>query len=180
MKKTILASALTLVAGLLMVPATTLYFESGRGTGCTSCHEMQAVYDRWHSSSHRGIACEKCHGGALTMDASFHVNNMNRAYSHLRGDLAERVEFGNKYVQAMSQQCENCHRQEYASWHAGPHSASYARIFLDKKHNTENMLMDDCLRCHGMYFEGGIGNLVQPVSRTGPGGSVGRGTRLNP
>ena len=54
------------------------------------------------------------------------------------------------------------------SWESGPHSAGFARIFLDKKHNTANMLMDDCLRCHGMYYEGGIGDLVQPVSRTGP------------
>src|ERR1039457_4356479 len=54
------------------------------------------------------------------------------------------------------------------SWESGPHSAGFARIFLDKKHNTANMLMDDCLRCHGMYYEGGIGDLVQPLSRTGP------------
>ena len=30
------------------------------------------------------------------------------------------------------------------------------------------MLMDDCLRCHGMHFEGGVRDLVTPVSRNGP------------
>ena len=69
---------------------------------------------------------------------------------------------------AMTERCQACHRQEYAAWQAGPHSATYARIFLDKKHNTANMLMDDCLRCHGMHFEGGIGDLVTPVDRDGP------------
>ncbi len=28
--------------------------------------------------------------------------------------------------------------------------------------------MDDCLRCHGMRFEGGIGDLVTPADRQGP------------
>jgi hypothetical protein len=30
------------------------------------------------------------------------------------------------------------------------------------------MLMDDCLRCHGMHFEGSIAEVVSPVGRTGP------------
>jgi hypothetical protein len=68
----------------------------------------------------------------------------------------------------MDAQCQSCHRQEYAAWQAGPHSATYARIFLDKKYNGENMPMDDCLRCHGAQFEGGIRDLVTPVDRQGP------------
>jgi hypothetical protein len=167
-KRAVLISGLLVVAALLSVPGASLYYESGGGKGCTSCHEMRTIYDQWHTSSHRGIGCEKCHGGALTMDASFHWNNATRVYSHLRGDLPERIGFGNKYVQTMVERCRDCHRQEYAAWQAGPHSASYARIFLDKTYNAKNMLMDDCLRCHGMHFEDGIGALVSPVNRTGP------------
>ena len=40
--------------------------------------------------------------------------------------------------------------------------ATYARIFADAEHNSKRLLMDDCLRCHGMHFEGGIGRLVTP------------------
>ena len=47
-------------------------------------------------------------------------------------------------------------------------SATYAEIFLDKKHNRQQLLMDDCLRCHGMHFEGGIRELVTPVDTRGP------------
>ena len=46
--------------------------------------------------------------------------------------------------------------------------ATYARIFLDTKHNRKRLLMDDCLRCHGMHFEGGIRDLVTPVEYHGP------------
>jgi hypothetical protein len=168
MIRLLLVAALIGLACLVMVPGASLYFEIGHGQRCASCHEMQAVYDYWRTSSHRGIGCEKCHGGALTTDVSFHLNNATRAYSHLRGDLPEQIGFANQYVQSMTERCQSCHRQEYAAWQSGPHSATYARIFLDKKYNTQNMLMDDCLRCHGMHFEGGIGALVVPVNRTGP------------
>ena len=167
-KKIVLICGLVLVAAALMVPGASLYYESGGGRGCTACHEMQPLFDQWHASSHRGVACQKCHGGALTMDARFHWNNATRVYSHVRGDLPERIGFPNRYVQDMTGPCQSCHRQEYAAWQSGPHSATYARIFLDKKYNTENMLMDDCLRCHGMHLEGGIADLVTPVNRAGP------------
>lgn len=151
MKKVLLLAALA-AAALLSVPGASLYYESGGGKGCTSCHEMQALYDTWHGSSHRGMECEKCHGGALTVDLAFHWNNATRVYSHLRGDLPERIGFANQYVLAMVEKCKGCHSQEYASWQTGPHGASYARIFLDKTHNLKNMLMDDCLRCHGQEY----------------------------
>jgi len=168
MKRALALAVLLVAAGFLLVPGTSLYFESAQGRRCTSCHEMQPLYDTWHTSSHRDAACGKCHGDTLTLDAAFHMNNVHRAWNHLRGDMPERVGFGNRYVMQMDQQCRSCHRQEYASWESGAHSASFARIFLDKKHNTANMLMDDCLRCHGMFYEGGIGDLVQPVNRNGP------------
>src|SRR6476620_2036473 len=99
MKRMLFIAVLLAVGLLLMVPAASLYYESGGGQGCTSCHEMNTSYDRWHASSHRNIACDRCHGGALTMDVGFHVNNASRVFSHVRGDMPERVGFGNRYVQ---------------------------------------------------------------------------------
>ncbi len=168
MKRILLIAGLLIAASVLMVPGTTLYFESGGGARCTGCHEMQAVFDQWRVSSHRGVSCGRCHGGAFTTDASFYIANARRAWSHLRGDLPEAIGFGNRSVEAINDLCAGCHRQEYAAWKSGPHSADYTRIFLDRKHNLENMLVDDCLRCHGMHFEGGIGELVTPIDRKGP------------
>ena len=168
MKKWILGITLVAAAVLLSVPAGGLYFESGKGQRCTNCHEMQPTYNQWADSSHRGINCDKCHGGALTTDVSFHRTNLRRAWQHLRHELPEQIAFPNRSAQAMNAQCQSCHRQEYAAWQAGPHSATYTRIFLDKKYNAGNMLMDDCLRCHGAQFEGGIGDLLTPIDRQGP------------
>ena len=166
--KIILLAAALLIALVLAVPGGSLYYESGRGAGCTSCHEMTPLYNTWRQSSHRNVGCEKCHGGALTTDVAFHLNNVSRAWAHLRGDLPEQLTLGHKFVVAMDGDCQSCHQQEYAAWQAGPHSATYERIFLDKKYNSKRMLMDDCLRCHGMYFEGGVRDVVTPIDRKGP------------
>ena len=56
----------------------------------------------------------------------------------------------------MVDRCRSCHPQEFATWAAGPHSVRYQPLFLDKKQNTERHLMDDCLRCHGMHYNGPI------------------------
>lgn len=168
MKKWLLGTALVAVSALLSVPAGEMYFESGHGRRCTTCHEMRPEFELWAASSHRGIACAKCHGSALTAGADFHRDNLRRTWEHLRDDLPERIAFPNRAAQAMTAECAACHRQEYAAWQSGPHSATYARIFLDAKYNARNLLIDDCLRCHGMQFEGGIGALVTPVDRRGP------------
>ena len=168
MTRVLISIAVAVIAFLLAIPGGSLYFESGGGVRCTNCHEMQPQFDVWHASSHRNVGCEKCHGGALTLDVDFHRTNISRAVSHLRGELPEQVELANRQVTKTSELCASCHRQEFAAWRSSGHSATYSRIFLDQKHNTRNMLMDDCLRCHGMYFEGGISDLVAPVARTGP------------
>jgi hypothetical protein len=167
-KAILAAGGLTVAALALMVPGAGLYFESGKGVRCTSCHEMAPVFGKWTASTHREVGCGKCHGDALTLDASFHLTNARRAVAHVRGDLPEGISLSNRDVVAMSGRCQSCHRQEYASWRSGPHGAAYSRIFLDSKHNAATLLMDDCLRCHGMFFEGGVADLVQPVERKGP------------
>ena len=162
MKKAAFLAAVCGTAILLLAPqASSLYFESGNGSRCASCHEMKAQYDRWHASSHKGVSCAECHGGAKWQHA-------NRAIAHVTGDLPEQFQLANADVQEMTDRCRTCHRQEHAAWSRSPHRASYSRIFTDTKHNSKLLLMEDCLRCHGMHYEGGISDVVLPVSRTEP------------
>jgi hypothetical protein len=44
----------------------------------------------------------------------------------------------------------------------------YQKIFLNKEFNGKKPLMDDCLRCHGAHFAGGIRELVTPLNEKGP------------
>jgi hypothetical protein len=87
---------------------------------------------------------------------------------HSRGEVPEQIHVRHPDVAPLLERCRACHGQEYADWKGGPHGASYATIFLDETHNRNQQLIDDCLRCHGMHFEGGIARLVEPIDRKGP------------
>lgn len=168
MKKAILILGLAGLAALLSIPGASLYYESGGGKNCARCHEIGPAYERWHVSTHRNIACAECHGDAFTLDAAFHWNNFHRVRTHLSGDVPERPRLRESDFARLLANCQRCHRQEFADWQASAHSATYQRIFTDTKHNHDRLLMDDCLRCHGMHFEGGIESVVTPVNQEGP------------
>jgi hypothetical protein len=161
MKALWISAALAACALALVVPGANYYYKSGGGAPCANCHEIEPLYSTWHVSSHRSVKCEQCH-------VSSSLNNLHRVWSHVRGEVPEQVHLRNLDVQNMMERCQSCHRQEFADWQAGPHSSTYARIFLDAKHNQKQPPMDDCLRCHGMHFEGGIRDLVTPVNTSGP------------
>ncbi len=145
------------------------YYSYAGGAACARCHEIQGQYNNWRSSTHRNQPCSACHGSALTFDLKFHLTNFRRVVAHLRGAEAEKIHLKHTDLYPIVDRCQKCHQQEFAQWQRGPHgSATYERIFLDKTHNTKRLLMDDCLRCHGMHFEGGIKDLVAPVSTKGP------------
>ncbi len=167
MSKTRLALLTGIAVMVLLVPSLAVYHEYARGGLCGRCHEIWQPYTDWHSSAHRDVACADCHGSVFTMRARFHLNNMRRVFAHLRGN-APRPRLKTAEILEMVERCQKCHRQEFADWRSGPHSASYADLFLNAKQNRGQLLMDDCLRCHGMHFEGAIRDLVQPLDRVGP------------
>jgi hypothetical protein len=128
---------------------------------CESCHEIRPMVDQWRSSSHRNVECTKCHEYSTMRSA-------RRFAAHVKGEIPEQPKIGLQDIDKLVERCGSCHQQQYAEWKAGPHSATYSRIFADKAHNQKRKLMDDCLRCHGMHFEGNIGELVQPQDAKGP------------
>ena len=132
------------------------------GQSCERCHEIAPTVAVWRSSSHRNVPCESCHGGSMQ------AANATRLALHLRGAVAEQIRLKADQVRDIVARCQSCHQREFADWKAGPHGSTYSRIFLDAKHNTKRLLMDDCLRCHGMFTEGGIRDVVAPVRKTGP------------
>ncbi len=153
---------------ILFLPGASLYYSYSGGRSCARCHEIWQPYRDWHESAHRNIPCSECHGDVLTLDAGFHLKNIRQLAAHLRGQVPEQVHLKTEDVLKISARCAKCHRQEFADWSAGPHGATYSRIFLDKDHNQRRLLMDDCLRCHAMHFEGSIRDLVTPVDTKGP------------
>ena len=164
----VIAPVLVALFAILLLPGASLYYSYSGGRSCARCHEIWQPYRDWHESAHRNVACSECHGDVLTLDAGFHLKNIRQLAAHLRGQIPEQVRLKTDDVLKIGQRCAKCHRQEFADWSAGPHSATYSRIFLDKDHNQRRLLMDDCLRCHGMHFAGPVRDLVTPVDTKGP------------
>ena len=127
---------------------------------CASCHEMTGVHSDWQSSVHRTIHCRECHGGALTLDVHALESHFDRVVRHLTGDPQRPVRLLEKHVVALNDTCRNCHPQAYAGWKASRHATTYGRIFIDADFNKVEPPTDDCLRCHGMFFEGDVKELV--------------------
>jgi hypothetical protein len=128
---------------------------------CTSCHEIKPLVENWRESTHRTVPCSSCHESST-------ARNIQRAAAHWSGYVPEQPRIGTTELAKLVERCRSCHQQQYADWKAGPHSATYARIFANEEHNRKRKLMDDCFRCHGMHFEENIGAMVQPLDARGP------------
>jgi hypothetical protein len=135
---------------------------------CLSCHEIQEPYDRWAESTHRTVSCKKCHGGTLTSGLHGLEENLNRLFHHLRDTEHGDMRLSEQQAVAINDKCAQCHAREFAHWQSGGHGITYRAIFLDEKHNKTEQIAEDCLRCHGMFFEGSVGELVEPLDIKGP------------
>jgi len=155
--------AVTSLAALCvsLVYGASYYYTSQHGQGCASCHEMAAFTSAVHTSAHRSATCLDCHDAGL-------ATKLRHIRVHLFAQPPESIHLRDVDALAMTASCQKCHQHEYAAWQAGPHSATYSRIFTDPVHNAERRLTDDCLRCHGMHFSGPIRDLVQPMNTSGP------------
>ena len=161
LKALALGAGTAIVLVLAAVPAAKIYYSSSRGEGCARCHEIRPNMEVWRKSSHRKVNCTECHASSLAA-------NLRRVSKHARGDVPEQVHLQLDDALQMVARCQGCHQAEFAQWRSGPHSTTYARLFMDPEHNHKRRLMDDCLRCHGMHFQGSIAQVVGPIDTRGP------------
>ena len=76
--------------------------------------------------------------------------------------------------------CSSCHTTQQSQW-ASPedlHSASAEEVLTNVDHNTEELLVNDCIKCHSSFQEPlGIAHFVTPVNQIGS--PAGTWTALN-
>ncbi|MBE7541605.1 MAG: hypothetical protein HS123_04495 [Solibacteraceae bacterium] len=146
--------AILMAAGLallLLAPAADYAYKAGGGgrpvRGVTKSRR------RWRRGRCRRTgACVATSATDSTM-----MTNLRRVGTHWTGEVPARPRMRHADVLAMTDRCRSCHQQEYAQWRNGPHSVTFEALFLDKKHNSERILMDDCFRCHGCTSKAGSG-----------------------
>jgi len=77
---------------------------------------------------------------------------------HFVGSGEKNIRLNEVQLTSLLDNCKHCHEMEYAKWLSGGHSAHIQRS-SDEKHNKAVQPNSDCLRCHGMFYEGSIGDL---------------------
>jgi hypothetical protein len=135
---------------------------------CASCHEIGSSVHSFSQSSHREMHCKECHGTALSNGFHSLKEKAMMVVNHAREERVEEIRMNESQVLDVMNNCKRCHASEFANWKSGGHSASYKDIFLNQTHNKTEQLNFDCLRCHGMYYEGSTHDLVGPMDTKGP------------
>jgi hypothetical protein len=119
-------------------------------------------------SAHRELRCQECHGTALSNGFHSLKEKGMMVVHHVRNKIIEDIRLNEDQLLAVMDNCTRCHASEYANWRSGGHSARYSHILLDKKHNQTEQINSDCLRCHGMFSDVPVQDLVEPMDKTGP------------
>ena len=170
-RKFICASGLVFIVFLLAFGfGSVVWFNYGNPEHtCATCHEEASHVQSWQNSFHRDLHCRNCHGSSLTLNLHVLSEHAHRLVRHFRRAATdEPAHLSEAQALALQAACRKCHPRSYADWQSSRHAVTYTNIFLDPKHNQTEQLAADCLRCHGMYYDGRIEDLVSPISTTGP------------
>ena len=161
LKKTILILLICFFGFILLFGSYAQWNSANPDKTCASCHEISPSVNEWHNSAHRNVRCTECHGTAMSNGIHSLKEKANMLFTHL-GEKKEHEEIRmtEKQVLDLSDKCAKCHQSEYAKWLSGGHSANYGDIFMNGKHNLSEKPYWACLRCHGMFYEGNIGTLM--------------------
>jgi formate-dependent nitrite reductase cytochrome c552 subunit len=118
--------------------------------------------------AHAPLDCATCHDAAL-------IEKFKQLQARLGKDIEpgwdrvrEEIPLGGAAMQALAARCADCHAQQAKDWASSGHAMTCAQSFLNREHNRMEPPMDDCLRCHAMFFEGTARDLVTPLDTRGP------------
>ena len=154
---------------LVVAGSFTYFWDTGSPQStCATCHEIESSSNMWAQSGHRALHCKECHGTAFSNGLHSLQEKGMMLVHHFTEQEGEEVPLTEAQILETMENCRRCHGMEYAKWTSGGHSATYAAIFLNEKHNSTEQPNADCLRCHGMFFEGAIKDLVKPLNTKGP------------
>ena len=167
--KVFLVSGVSLVGLILSFGGFYTYWNTASPERtCASCHEIQSAVHSFSQSSHRNLGCKGCHGTALSNGFHSMKEKVMMVVNHVREGRVEDIRMNEVQMLGVMEKCKECHASEFANWKSGGHSATYKDIFLNETHNKTEQLNFDCLRCHGMFFEGKTNDLVGPIDTEGP------------
>lgn len=160
MKKKILYWLIVPVGLLVMAASYTTWNHLNPNYTCAMCHEIKTACAKWEQSVHADVACTDCHGTALESFQSA-TEKLNMIYTHFKNKKTfEDIYLSEQQSLDIANRCAECHQAEHASWMSGAHATTYKDIFMDAEHNRMERPYWDCFRCHGMFYDGDIDQLM--------------------
>jgi hypothetical protein len=169
MKKIFIISSSLLLLAVAFLVSYSGWNAASPAKTCANCHEISHSVDLWEESTHRNIACKNCHGTALSEGMHSLIEKGAMLFHHTSKLNPDDVRISEAQRLKMMQRCIYCHQTEYAKWNSGGHAMNYAEVFLNSVHNKTETIYDDCLRCHGMFYDKGtVINIVEPLDTAGP------------
>ena len=169
MKKILIISLIPLLIIAVLLASYSGWNAASPAKTCASCHEISHSVNTLTESTHRNIACSECHGTALSEGIHSLTEKAAMLFHHNSEITPEDIKVTEEQRLEMMQRCKGCHQTEYARWNSGGHSMNYSEVFLNPVHNKAETLSEDCLRCHGMFYDKGtVGDIVEPLDNAGP------------
>jgi hypothetical protein len=169
MKKILIIGSSLLVLLLALFTSYSGWNAASPASTCAKCHEISHSFDQWAQSAHRNIACKECHGTAMSEGLHSLTEKAAMLFHHNSNLRAEDIRISEDQRMEVMQRCIACHQTEYAKWNSGGHAMNYSELFLNTKHNKREVPHDDCLRCHGMFYDKGtVHDILEPLDTVGP------------
>ena len=169
MKKIIIIISGILLLILAFLASYSRWNAASPAKTCASCHEISHSVDYWAGSAHRDIACMECHGTALSEGLHSLKEKGAMVFHHIGRSKPDHVGISEDQLMDVMQRCKGCHQTEYAKWNSGGHAMNYSDVFLNSVHNKAEPIYEDCLRCHGMFYDKGtVRDIVEPLDIAGP------------
>ena len=161
MKKTYIILSAVVLFILVFAGSYMMWDRSDPKNTCARCHEISPEHAKWTTSAHAGVRCSECHGTAFSDGMHSFMDKANMVFVHFTQDIQnDDIHLNEEQVLEVSNRCIACHQAEYAGWLRSGHAVNYKEIFMDSAHNAMEKPYWDCLRCHGMYYDGNIDNLM--------------------
>ena len=118
--------------------------------------------------AHAQLDCAKCHDAALLDKFKEVQKQLGKDTAPGWDRVAEAIPLDEVAMQALGVKCAGCHAEKAKDLAKSGHALTYAQSFLNREHNRMEPPMDDCLRCHAMFYEGTSRDLVSPQDTRGP------------
>lgn len=169
MKKIFIISSILILLVVALLASYSRWNAASPTKTCANCHEISHSVDLWAESTHRDIACKACHGTALSEGIHSLKEKGAMLFHHTNKIKPEDIRISEVQRLMVMQRCAGCHQTEYAKWNSGGHAMNYSEVFLNSVHNKAEVIYEDCLRCHGMFYDKGtVLDIVEPLDTAGP------------